>query len=454
MRYLDRIVGGLALCGLAAGVYQLRQQNVALVAAMAEMKKPAPAAAPAPAPAKPILLSRDPYLGLSNVTSPDPGSYQPQFVQRVRYVGAGGTMLRTEQLSPADHPVIWSEAYPVVVGDEFDVVDDEFHDLRAGSTFVKVRRIRDQFVGYLPLQAFVAETVPSESIDNVMGSIDGHRVMLIFGGSPTTAIDTAKAIDGKALASVYSAPISKGAIHPVTAGNHLASMLLGLGLPHIDEATRETTLAAARRVFDEYIFPAKIEIRPGVAAWPNTYDFPIPWNAKMKAPWFSGYSNGVIANAAAVMFRLTGEDRYAELARAAVAWMKLPAADGGALYQDGAGMFVAEYPSDAPTVPNIGVLDGEMIAALAVYNTAALLEDDQMMRFAAQLAYSLVNKTDQCTTADGRINNARYQWLITTDSYITPMKRWAVQLGIITKDRRMLAHAENWRISDVYWPGN
>ncbi len=152
------------------------------------------------------------------------------------------------------------------------------------------------------------------------------------------------------------------------------------------------------------------------------------------------------------MFRFTGEDRYAVLARQAVAWMRIPAEQGGALYHDGPFAFVAEYPSRTPSQPNISVLDGEMIAAIAIYDTAVLLDDQEMLRFAAQLAYSLVNKADMATTADGRIQNARYQWLINTESYILPMQRLAALLGIMTKDRRMLDHARNWRQSDVYWP--
>ncbi|NEV00694.1 D-glucuronyl C5-epimerase family protein [Bradyrhizobium uaiense] len=450
MRYLDRIFGGVALCALAVGVYHLRQQNIALGQTVAALQKSM--SVPAPVSNASPMLARDPYLGLSNVVAPDHG-YQPQLVRRVRFVAERGEMLRAEQLSPADHPVMWSEGYPLKSGDELDVMDDQFHDMRAGTTFVKVRRAWDQLVGYMPLRAFITETVPAERpLGEVMGSIDGHSVMLVFGNNGNAAAAGAKEIDGKALADVYSAPISKTSIHPVTAGNHLVAMLLGLAVAGVDESVRGTTVAAAQRVFDEYVFPAKVEIKPGVAAWPNTYDFTLAWGGKLKAPWFSGYSNGTIANSAAIMFRLTGEERYAEIARAAVAWMRLPADQGGALYHDGAGIFVAEYPSDVPVDPNIGVLDGEMVAAIAVYNTAVLLDDAQMMRFAAQLAYSLVNKADQCTSADGRIINARYQWLITTDDYLVPMKRWAAQLGIITKDRRMLAHAENWRISDVYWP--
>ena len=134
--------------------------------------------------------------------------------------------------------------------------------------------------------------------------------------------------------------------------------------------------------------------------------------------------------------------------------MKLPADQGGGLYHEGPFSFVAEYPSNVPTQPNIEIFDGEMIAAISVYNTAILLGDKEMLRFAAQLAYSLVNKADLCTTADNRIQNARYEGLINTESYTEPMKRWAIQLGIITKDKRFFDHAKNWHQSDTYWPAN
>jgi hypothetical protein len=231
-------------------------------------------------------------------------------------------------------------------------------------------------------------------------------------------------------------------------------MLVGLLTGEPDAALHETALTAARRVFDEYVFPAKIAIRPDTAAWPNTYDYPVAWGGLMKAPWFSGYSNGVFATASALMFLFTGEKKYADLARQAIAWMKLPADQGGGLYHDGPFSFVAEYPSNVPEQPNIEIFDGEMIAAISVYNTAILLRDPGMLRFAAQLAYSLVNKADLLTTADNRIQNGRYEGLINTESYTEPMKRWAIQLGMITKDKRFFDHAKNWHQSDSYWPAN
>ena len=54
------------------------------------------------------------------------------------------------------------------------------------------------------------------------------------------------------------------------AGNHLLLMLVALLTGEPDAALRETALTAARRVFDEYVFPAKIAVRPDIVAWPNT----------------------------------------------------------------------------------------------------------------------------------------------------------------------------------------
>lgn len=407
-------------------------------------------------------LARDPYLGISEVAvDEDQKIYRPQFVPVVRYTGEAfaphdGLML-TRSLSPSDKEVIWSEAFPLQTGDELELQGDRFHDLRTGTSYVKVKRLRDQLIGYLTLQTFVGETTPIGDLPfdrtSLVASIDGREIMLNY---PTTAKSALayQELEGVPLAKAFATPISKGGIHPVTAGNDLLGILLGLVVPGTDEGTRQAALEASRRVFDEYVYPAKIEVRPGAVAWPNTYDFPLAWGGVMKAPWFSGYSNGVIASAAALMFRLTGEDKYAQLARQAVAWMKLPADQGGALYHDGPFSFVAEYPSSVPAEPNIAVLDGEMVAAISVYNTAVLLGDPDMLRFAAQLAYSLVNKADHATTSDGRIQNARYQWLIDNKGYLLPMKRWAAQLGMITKDRRLLEHAAKWRISDVYWPAN
>jgi hypothetical protein len=54
------------------------------------------------------------------------------------------------------------------------------------------------------------------------------------------------------------------------AGNHLLLMLVGLLTGKPDAA--KTALTAARPVFDEYVFPAKIAVRPDIVAWPNTCD--------------------------------------------------------------------------------------------------------------------------------------------------------------------------------------
>jgi hypothetical protein len=53
------------------------------------------------------------------------------------------------------------------------------------------------------------------------------------------------------------------------AGNHLLLILVGLLTGEPDAAPRETALTAARRVFDEYIFPAKIAARPDIVASPE-----------------------------------------------------------------------------------------------------------------------------------------------------------------------------------------
>ncbi len=96
------------------------------------------------------------------------------------------------------------------------------------------------------------------------------------------------------------------------------------------------------------------------------------------------------------------------------------------------------------------VFDGELISAVSVFNTAMLLQDAQIMRFAAQLAYSLCTQLPLFTAQDGRIMNARYQWLIDNESYLLPMQRLAILLGMLTKDQRFFDAAKRWRQSDVY----
>ncbi len=95
---------------------------------------------------------------------------------------------------------------------------------------------------------------------------------------------------------------------------------------------RSDAIAAVGRFFDAYVLP---EARPGPNGslkWPYHFEFILNWGVKMSPPWYSAYANAAIAQAAAVMFRLTAEPRYKEIAIKAARFIGEPLESGGAEY--------------------------------------------------------------------------------------------------------------------------
>ena len=98
---------------------------------------------------------------------------------------------------------------------------------------------------------------------------------------------------------------------------------------------------------------------------------PMPHTFPLDPPWASAITQG---EAASLFVRLqvdSGEERFAEAARRALAPMLVPTADGGCLATVGNEPFYEEYPTD----PSSLVLNGAIFALLGFHDVARALDD-------------------------------------------------------------------------------
>ena len=99
--------------------------------------------------------------------------------------------------------------------------------------------------------------------------------------------------------------------------------------------------------------------------------FPMPHTYRIEPPWVSGIAQGEGASLMARLFAGTGDERYAEAARRALAPMRLPTASGGVLSEIDGLPFFEEYP----TTPDSLVLNGGIFALWGFHDVARALDD-------------------------------------------------------------------------------
>jgi hypothetical protein len=105
-------------------------------------------------------------------------------------------------------------------------------------------------------------------------------------------------------------------------------------------------------------------------AWPHGYEYPHTF--ALPPGWVSSIAQGQAASFFARVHAATGEDRYGDVARAALRPMTVPAAEGGCLAHLGGGPFPEEYP----TSPGSFVLNGGLFATWGFRDVAVALGDD------------------------------------------------------------------------------
>lgn len=337
--------------------------------------------------------------------------------------------------------------YGLFAGTILTLLDNKIYDFGVGTLFLKVRNESAQgLIGFVPMDIIIGETKPANDglwraenaaeLKNLsLVDIDGLPLYAIL--RPTDANEVDRQIAVLSDPSQYDGALGGGqpGIHPVSAANTVYGVLLYALRPGVDSSLRSKAISAAQQFFDAYALPKADQIRPGVVAWPYTFEWNLNWGIKLSPPWYSAYANAVMSAAASILFKETGDEKYRTLALAALRYLDLPIQDGGARYSVSGFQLPAEYVYDSPPMPNVRVLDGELIAAVATYNAARLLGDSWALALFQRQAYSLSMQMDFYTRKDGRMLFAtyveempdHYQWILWSNLQT---------LGNITKDRR------------------
>jgi hypothetical protein len=353
---------------------------------------------------------------------------------------------------PGDSPVlsvlVGGELQP---GEQLTLLDDRFYDFAVGVLFVKVQRDRDGHEGYLEYATLIGETIPAEDHTASRRLPFGESYLYLPLPLSIAELEDLASDMEKGLFLGKGKDFRPDQVNPVSVGCRVMSGLLGTLSPAVPAALRKKLIAGGERFFQEYGFPQAKTLANGAVAWPNPSAWPMDWKLTLAPPWYSGYGNAVMALSAAILYQDTGKEAYRDLALKAVRFLQTPTRDGGALYYVGHFPHLAEYVYPSPPLPNVRVLDGEMIAVICVHDIAVLLRDSALLNLSMRLVASLSTDLDGATTHDGKILNARYPWLVDNVNYLNGMKVWAIMLGEIGKDLRFLEFAQRWNLSTNTW---
>ncbi|MGH2980086.1 MAG: D-glucuronyl C5-epimerase family protein, partial [Solirubrobacterales bacterium] len=97
---------------------------------------------------------------------------------------------------------------------------------------------------------------------------------------------------------------------------------------------------------------------------------------QLPAGWPSAMAQGEGASLLARLHLETGEERWADAARRAVAAMRLPSGEGGVQARLDGGTWPEEYPTDPPSY----VLNGGIFALWGLYDVGVALGDEEVRR--------------------------------------------------------------------------
>ena len=150
---------------------------------------------------------------------------------------------------------------------------------------------------------------------------------------------------------------------------HVATVQWGLGaFEHYLYGEGEAWLEAARGAA-QTLLEAQHSGGPRDGGW--THENPLQHSYWLAPGWISAISQGEGASLMARLYLETGDERYAEAARRALAPMNVPVADGGTLADLEGAPFVEEYPTAIPSC----VLNGAMFGVWGFYDVGRALGD-------------------------------------------------------------------------------
>lgn len=342
--------------------------------------------------------------------------------------------------------------FGVYPGNTLTVLDDALYDLGVGTLMVKARLDHNRLEGFVPLSTIVGESVPdgddlwgADDVDRLKRDVvtqwDGLTVYTY--GIPRDMKEVDTQIANLLDPSSYSTALSGGqnaGVHPVYAANIVAGLLLLSLKPDTDPDLRQRIRAASQAIFENYFFPKAVELAPGAVSWPYPFDWTTNWGVALKPPWYSAYTNGQVSQAAAIMFRITGEERYRDLAMRAGRYVGLSVEKGGAEYEVSGFRLPAEYVYDFRRTPNIRVLDGEIITLIGLYNAARLLADWDLYDIFLRQSSSLAMQLQFFKKDDGTLNFSAYVENM-PEHYLRDVWVGLLILGNETKDRHFINSA-------------
>lgn len=374
-----------------------------------------------------------------------------------------GRVMLPWQTSNEGGPGLWG----IFPGNELILLDNYIYDFGVGAYYVRVHNLTTDIEGFMTLEALLAETEvvgdqlwEAEDLNRLFAAslveLESMRIYAIQLPTDLNEIErTLQAFEDPAMQNAVLGGGQPVGVHPVYAANSLQGVLTHYLEPETTEEQRARILEASEAFFDNYVFPNAEDVVPGVISWRYEFEWNMNWGVRLDVPWYSAYANARFAEASAIMYRLTGEERYAQLARDAMEFVTHPLTEGGAEYEVSGFHFPMEYHYPTHGVPNTRVLDGELIAVVSLYNTARLLGDSEMMRDFFRQGASLAMNMSMYEQEDGRLLFAmyveqmphQYQWVMWSN---------LMTLANIMKDRRFFELAQGVRphISEFWCNAN
>ena len=345
------------------------------------------------------------------------------------------------------------------VGD-MEILDDRLYDFGVGPLFVKVRRIDDgvakqfetlkenpayphlanldpkQVVGYVTLETIIGDCAPlgdalwcaSDTERLKSQAVVNYKNMVLY---PEHLLDKGLKERVEVLADptrwadeLSGGKPSVGKPHPVYTANTLYLIMLSVVKNGVDEQERDRVVQVVRDFFDAWVIPDAVEVLPGSLSWPYHFEWNMNWGIRLDPPWYSPYASSRIAAASALLWDITGDERYRELAIGAANFCGAPIEDGGGEYSMHGFRFSAEYVYNTPPLPNVRVLDGEVTTVLALFDTARILGDSRILQIAMRQGASLAMALEQYQRPNGDLEFAQYTEDL-PDSY-----RWVLWSGL------------------------
>lgn len=409
-----------------------------------------------------------PGLDIPTVVSrPNASSLRPYFALRsgleVKYIGNMFSqnqpdLIWVPHLENGKERLVWSThadgeggLVGLFEGDVVTLVDDVIYDLDVGTLFVKVKK-GDFPVGYMLLETLIGETEVQN--DALIVATDPARFRkfssvlfdraLLFEQTVTNDYaelrnNIGRLLDDQSYDQTLNGGVA-GGVHPLFAMSTARTMLFTALQEETPEDLRNETIASVAHFFEEYVLKEKVSLGEGMISWPYNFEWNLNWGIKLSPPWYSPFANSQVVVVSAIMYKLTGLDKYKKIAYEAALFITTPISEGGSEYKIDGFRLPAEYVYPTPPLPNVRVLDGELGVAISLYNAARILGDSNMLSDATAYFASIAMNLEGYITEDGDLSFAHYFEKM-PDGYRWPMWTLLQNAAMITKDRRFSVYA-------------